>query len=338
MDFDQRRGYRRVTTQRGFTYSYYFAAPAPSTSSEPSKPFLFFAHGFPSSSYSWHKQIEFFQPLGYGFIVPDMLGYGGTDKPIDPDAYIGSGLAQDIVDIFNQEKISQVIGVAHDWGNRVLSRLINHHPECVSACAFIGSGYGPPNAQGTDPISQSKDLEKIVGYDIVAYMRFFVQPDAAKVIEEHIDSFLDLVYPVTPEVWMESMCVDGGARAWIEQDKRTSLAWYITPEDRDRQKQELMAGGLSAPLCWYKTLVQDANKKDDANVPPENYVVKQPLLYVACARDCIARPDLGDARHENCVNKDTLTRKVVDADHWVVESHPDSINAILLEWMGALKN
>lgn len=55
------------------------------------------------------------QPLGYGLIVPDLLGYGGTDKPTDLESYVGSGHAQDIIDILDKEGIDKVIGVGHDW-------------------------------------------------------------------------------------------------------------------------------------------------------------------------------------------------------------------------------
>ncbi|KAJ7716230.1 alpha/beta-hydrolase [Mycena maculata] len=330
MDSDERPGYKKVKTGRGFTYSYYFSA------ANAGMPVLFFAHGFPSSSFSWRHQIKAFQ--GYGLIVPDMLGYGGTDKPVDPTAYIGSALAQDMVDILKAEKIGQVVGIAHDWGTRVLSRLIDYHPERVSACAFIGAGYGPPNSKGTDPISKSKNLADMMGYDIVAYMRFFIEKDVWELIEKNLDSFLDLLYPATPKVWKENMCVDGGARVWIKHNTRTSLPSWTTQEDRDHQKRELTAGRMSAPLCWYKVLVEDEHYEDDAKVSSERRVVQQPLLFIACTQDCITRPEFGDETHGQNINvTGNLTRREVDADHWAVESHPDAINAILREWIEGLQ-
>ncbi len=100
--------FKHVKTQRGFTYRYCFSAPAEG------KP-LFFSHGFPSGSYLWLKQVAYFEPLGYGLVVPDLLAYGGTDKPTDPKFYVGSGLAQDIVDILDAEKVYKVIAIGHDW-------------------------------------------------------------------------------------------------------------------------------------------------------------------------------------------------------------------------------
>ncbi|KAJ7660228.1 Alpha/Beta hydrolase protein [Mycena polygramma] len=176
---DQNR-YRHAKPQRGLTYSYYWSPPAAG------KPVIFFSHGFPSASFLWRKQVAFCEPLGYGILVPDHLGYGGTDKPTDPKLYLGSGLAQDMVDIFDVEGLRQVIAVGHDWGSRAVSRLLNYHPQRVSAVAFIGTGYMPPVLEGADPITRAAEITQAFGCDVCAYMRFFVQPDAPEIIEKHV--------------------------------------------------------------------------------------------------------------------------------------------------------
>lgn len=57
----------------------------------------------------------YFKAKGYGVLIPDMLGYGGTDKPTDPEAYASEALVQDLVDILDAEKIDRVVAVGHDW-------------------------------------------------------------------------------------------------------------------------------------------------------------------------------------------------------------------------------
>lgn len=54
-------------------------------------------------------------------IAPDLLGYGGTSKPLKIEAYKGKGMAGDIAEILKAEKIPCVVGVGHDW--LVLLRL-----------------------------------------------------------------------------------------------------------------------------------------------------------------------------------------------------------------------
>ncbi len=101
--------YKDVKVKRGLIYHYYYSPAAPG------KPTLFFIHGFPSTSFDWHRQVAHFEPKGYGLIVPDTLGYGGTSKPQDPAAFRWKLQAQDLIDVLDAENPDTVIGIGHDW-------------------------------------------------------------------------------------------------------------------------------------------------------------------------------------------------------------------------------
>lgn len=100
---------KTTSLPQGRTYSYVYIKP------KIEKPWLLFLHGFPSSSFDWRYQIGFFSDLGYGVLAPDLLGYGGTDKPTEERAYTIEKMSQEIVAVLDAEKVSRVIGVAHDW-------------------------------------------------------------------------------------------------------------------------------------------------------------------------------------------------------------------------------
>jgi pimeloyl-ACP methyl ester carboxylesterase len=106
--------YKETTVSRGLTYHYYFSPPTNG------KPILLFLHGFPSTSHDWNRQIAHFQPKGYGIVAPDMLGFGRTSRPLDPNAFRANLMAKDIIDILNKESIDKVIGIAHDWYAQML--------------------------------------------------------------------------------------------------------------------------------------------------------------------------------------------------------------------------
>ena len=99
----------QFTTSRNFTYKYIHIPPSPGCA------YLLFLHGFPSSSYDWRLQISYFSKKGNGIVAPDWLGYGGTSKPLDMQAYKGKAMADDIAEILKHEKIEKVIGIGHDW-------------------------------------------------------------------------------------------------------------------------------------------------------------------------------------------------------------------------------
>lgn len=101
--------YKSTTTSRGLHYNYY-ASPA-----QPGKQTLFFCHGFPGTARDWRYIVPFFQERGFGIIAPDMIGYGGTDKPTDPASYVSSLVTRDLVDIMDAEHVNQAIAIGHDW-------------------------------------------------------------------------------------------------------------------------------------------------------------------------------------------------------------------------------
>jgi len=98
-----------IQTKRGLTYHYLFVP------SQAGKPTLVLLHGFPSTIRDWRFQIEHFSSKGYGLVVPDMLGYGGTDKPLDVKYYSWQDMSSDILDILDAEALDKVIVVGHDW-------------------------------------------------------------------------------------------------------------------------------------------------------------------------------------------------------------------------------
>lgn len=99
----------RTRLPSGTTYSYVHIKPSDNQS------YILFCHGFPTSSYDWRHQIAFFSQLGYGIIAPDLLGYGGTDKPKELEAYKMKTMCTDVVGILNEVGVEKVLGVGHDW-------------------------------------------------------------------------------------------------------------------------------------------------------------------------------------------------------------------------------
>ena len=81
------------------------------------KPTFLLLHGAPSSSYLWRHQIELLPKKGFGVLVPDLLGYGDTDKPKDFEKYrLTKYIAPQVVELTTKVVgLQKVIGVGHDW-------------------------------------------------------------------------------------------------------------------------------------------------------------------------------------------------------------------------------
>jgi pimeloyl-ACP methyl ester carboxylesterase len=85
-------------------------------------------HGFPETWYCWRHQIPELR-LRYRLIVPDLRGYGETEKPTG--GYDKRTMANDVVALMQHCGISKAAIVGHDRGARVATRLAKDHPGMV---------------------------------------------------------------------------------------------------------------------------------------------------------------------------------------------------------------
>ena len=73
-------------------------------------------HGFPDSGRLWRYQVPALAGAGFQVIVPDLRGYGRSDKPGPVDAYSLPLLAGDVLAILAELGIGTAHVVGHDWG------------------------------------------------------------------------------------------------------------------------------------------------------------------------------------------------------------------------------
>ena len=97
-------------------------------------PAVILLHGFPETWYAWRYQIA---PLAqnYRLIVPDLRGYGATDKPAS--GYDKRTMANDIRRLMQHLGIQKATIIGHDRGARVGTRFVKDHPEVVERFAAL---------------------------------------------------------------------------------------------------------------------------------------------------------------------------------------------------------
>lgn len=319
--------YKDIKTSRGLNYHYYFS---PATGN---KPTLALLHGFPSTSYDWRFQVAFFKERGYGLIVPDMLGYGGTAKPTDPVEYKASLITKDIIDILDAENIDRVIAIGHDWGSRITSRLVQYYPDRIIAIGLLAVGYQEPTVEF--------DYEKIlaffkekVGHEIFGYWEFFCQDDAPKLVEENFEKFFNLLFPEDPKQWITDFFPPGALKAYLTSKPSAPPPSWLTEEEKQIQSEALRKGGLAAPACWYKVMLSGATVEDDKGIPVDRYKTDKPVFFGAALEDYVAIAAVNILRTKSmCEN---LTVKEFQANHWVQLQLPNEVNKELAAWLVGL--
>ncbi|KAK1224639.1 hypothetical protein PQX77_012441 [Marasmius sp. AFHP31] len=325
--------YKNTTTSRGINYNYYFSPPA-----NDDKRFLVLLHGWPGLSYDYRFQIDFFKEAGYGLIVPDMLGYGETDKPTDLEAYKSSLITRDVVDILDGESVgNDAVVIGHDWGSKIVTRLANYFPNRFAAFGFLALGNTSPGFFSTS-YSELNNLTKVVlGYENFGYWDFFVQPDAHEVLGDHLESMFSLAYTADPVEVLVNWAPVGKLEDWVRNDRRSeSNGTVITPEEKEVYlKAYSLPGAVEGSLAWYKVVVSGIEARDSKGIPPENAVVVKPVFFGAGVRDfAVLAPVMIRSTLDSSAN---ATIRLYDATHWLQWEAKDEVNRDLLTWIEGLE-
>jgi haloacetate dehalogenase len=96
-------------------------------------PPLLLMHGFPQMHALWHRVARLLADR-YFLVLPDLRGYGDSDKPADqPDnaSYSKREMAADMVALMRSFGHERFFVCGHDRGGRVAHRLALDHPDAV---------------------------------------------------------------------------------------------------------------------------------------------------------------------------------------------------------------
>ncbi|KAJ3986992.1 alpha/beta-hydrolase [Lentinula detonsa] len=319
--------YKNANVSRGLVYHYYYSPP-----SQVGRPTLLLLHGFPSTSYDWRHQVAFFQDEGYGLVVPDMLGYGGTAKPVDPEFYKSSLISRDMVDLLDAENVNETIVIGHDWGAKIVGRLANYFPERFSAFAFLSVGYFAPAVLERSFAELNNITQQVFGYENFGYWGFFSTEGADNIIESHLDSFFNITFPADKILSITDFAPLGALQAWLEANRSTAAGSYVTPEERALQIDAMRDEGMTAALCWYEILTSTIERDDNQGIPQENLTIKKPVFFGAALEDYVAVAASQIASILQ-VSENTTTIQQYDSGHWVMLEAKDQVNSDLLSWI-----
>ena len=113
---------------------------------------MLLVHGFPDSGRVWRHQVPALLEAGYRVIVPDLRGFGESDRPPDVEDYRVSRSIADLVAVLDAHGVDKAAVVGHDWGANVAWILAAVQPHRVSALAALSVGH--PEAGRPPSIAQ----------------------------------------------------------------------------------------------------------------------------------------------------------------------------------------
>ena len=248
---------------------------------EGSGPLVIMVHGFPELWYSWRHQIQPIVEAGFKVVVPDVRGYGGSEKPHLIGAYDMVSLTNDVVGLIDALGEDTAILVGHDWGAPICWNTAALHPDRIAAVAGLSVPFFPRG--DTPPIDQWNAL-----YGNGFFYQLYFQEDggAEAAFEANVRAALRKLYFAVSGDGADAPLHSMSSAQPIEDflgvmvDPDPFPAW-MTEEDLDYYTAAFQQGGFRGPLNRYR-----AQRLDWERLPQLSQLqVHQPSCFIAGTLD-----------------------------------------------------
>ena len=125
--------FRRVPLSTGVTLNVALAG-------DPASPPVMLLHGFPESHRTWRELAPRLQDQ-FRLVMPDQLGFAGSDRPQDVERYETSKLIDDVFALAEALGLERFALVGHDWGGAIAWGAALTHPERLTRLAIINAPH-----------------------------------------------------------------------------------------------------------------------------------------------------------------------------------------------------
>ncbi len=135
-DFPWQPAYAQVRDPDGGTLrmAYVDAGPADG-------PIALLLHGEPSWSFLYRHVVGELVDRGIRCVVPDLIGFGRSDKPLHPDDYTFARMVEWTRElVFDHLDLREVTLVGQDWGGLIGLRLVAEHQDRFTRVVAANTG------------------------------------------------------------------------------------------------------------------------------------------------------------------------------------------------------
>lgn len=282
----------------------------------------------------WKGIATPFRSTKHTVIIPDLLGYDGTDKPTDPTEYKWDSMTTDLIEIINEEKVDKVISIGHDWGSVCASRLYNYYPDRVVGLVLLNVGYLAPGREPFDLDTATKMTEQAFGYPIFSYWYLFAAEDGPAILKAN----LERLYPAlhgAGDAMKRYFTVPNAMREYLTNggDEIELRSYAKDANFRQAFIDRMSRDGFEGPQCWYRATVEQKQYEADKNLPKSADKVEVPVLYFGAKGDAICRPEAMYEYIQAGMLPKLEQAEMIDAGHWVPYEAPDKVVDGVEQWL-----
>ena len=252
-------------------------------------------HGFLGTAYTWHKVMPLLAAAGFSVLVPDMRGYGDSDKPGGNAGYDARSLAEEFRALVRQIEFgatSPLILAAHDMGAHPALMWAADHPSEIAGLLYMEV-----------PTMLSQFLTKIIAYT----------PEAMKQ-----GSMWWWILPFAPGI--PERLIVGNERAFLTwfYDRSTARPDSIEPDTVDEYLRTFSGTeGVLGALGVYRAAFETISQTE----PLQKNKVKVPLIALG------GEKGLGAKVQEmvKAVAESVEGSVLLDCGHFIPEEAPDEV-------------
>lgn len=298
-------------------------------------PLLILMHGWPELALSWRHLVAPLVAAGYQVAVPDMRGYGASDKPDDPPAYQLDVIAQDMDSIARELSARDFVAIGHDWGALCAwGSALRLGPKRVRAVLGMSVPYAPPLKR---PYAEL--LDKIYP-DQFLYIRYFQNLGEAEAeFEAHgARAVLKSVYYKSCAAGIATNVAARTPRHARYMDSLlpppTSPLTFMSDLELDQYARAFESGGWRGPLNYYRNF--DGNSA--SSLALGDVSLRQPAGFVAGELDPVVTmfPNQLETMRGLCGDY-RLERLIPNTGHWLQQEAPEATTSATLEFLALLR-
>ena len=319
---------KTLKTSRGYTYTYYVC------DGDKSLPTLVFHHGWPDHAAMWNEVATGLRSTGHPMIIPDLLGYDGTDKPTDPAEYRWDKMTKDITEIIDAEGSPKVVSIGHDWGSSAASRLYNYHPDRVVGLINLNVPYGPPQRTTFDLEKFNAFAKEKLGAAVFAYWGVLAAPDGPKLLHDNLERLYHAQHADGKKTMAEIFTVENGLRNYLTNGgpEHELRPYAQDPAFKKTFIDRMKRDGFEGPQCWYVATKDNHQRESDKSLPAGREVVNVPALYIGARQDPVCRPEHMASYKAQLLPK-LEEAELIDAAHWVPYEAPREVVERIEPWL-----
>lgn len=253
-------------------------------------------HGFPELHYSWRHQIPLLVQMGYRVWAPNLRGYGGSSKPEGVESYRLNTLVQDIAALIDASGAEEVTLIAHDWGAIIAWHFAILKIRPLARLVIMNVPH---------PKCAQREMRHWYQLKKSWYIFFFQLPGL-------------------PE-WLLGR--NGGERI-KRAFSRMAVDKSRFPEDDLQVYADAASrpGALRSMINYYRALLRTPDVRQIGDG-----MVHVPTLMIWGEEDSAIDIRCTDGTKEWV--PDLELHRLPGVSHWVQQEAPESVNAILREWL-----